>query len=99
MTVRPRPIREKAGGRKKGSVNKITKTVRDILAEVTSEYYNSEDFKTDIRKLNARDRVAAMEKLTAYIVPKMQSTTLDATVSTSKTIEDKLLELSQEEIE
>lgn len=99
MTVRPRPIKQKLGGRKKGSVNKITRTVRDILADVTSEYYNSEDFKADMKKLNARDRVAAMEKLTAYIVPKMQSTTIDATVAASKTIEDRLIELSQEETE
>ena len=57
-------------------------------------YYNSETFAADIEALEPRDRVAAMERLTAYAVPKLQSTTLEAVVEKKSTIEDKLIELS-----
>ena len=86
---------KKTGGRTKGTPNRTTKTARDILAETTSEYYNSEQFIKDLAVLDPKDRLTIMEKLTGYVVPKMQSTTIDATVETRKTIEDKLLELSE----
>lgn len=85
---------KKTGGRTKGTPNQTTKTVRDILAKTTSDYYNSKDFKDDLDALEAKDRLAIIEKLTGYVVPKMQSTSIDATIETHKTIEDKLLELS-----
>lgn len=86
---------KKTGGRTKGTPNRTTKTARDIFAETTSEYYNSEQFIKDLAVLDPKDRLTIMEKLTGYVVPKMQSTTIDATVETRKTIEDKLLELSE----
>ena len=61
---------------------------------MTSQYYNSELFAKDIAQLEPKDRVTLMERLTNYVAPKMQSTTIDATVDTRKTIEDKLVELS-----
>ena len=88
---------KKTGGRTKGTPNKTTRNQREILSEVTGEYYNSEDFKKDLESLEPKDRLLIMEKLTGYVVPKMQSTTIDATVETRKTIEDKLLELSGNE--
>lgn len=87
--------RPKTGGRKKGTPNRTTKSVREKLAEVTSTYYNSREFAEDLKTLEPKDRVTVMEKLTSYVVPKMQSTTIDATVETRKTIEDRLIELSQ----
>lgn len=86
----------KTGGRTKGTPNKVNRTIKAILAEQTSDYYNSEEFKKDLKCLEPRDRLVIMEKLTSYIVPKMQSTTIDATVASKKTIEDKLIELSSE---
>ena len=85
---------KKTGGRVKGIPNKTTKTQREILSEITRDYYNSKRFKDDLADIEPRDRLLIMEKLTGYVVPKMQSTTIDATVETRKTIEDKLLELS-----
>lgn len=85
---------KKTGGRQKGTTNKITRTIRERLSEVTSQYYNSELFAKDIAQLEPKDRVTLMERLTNYVAPKMQSTTIDATVDTRKTIEDKLVELS-----
>jgi hypothetical protein len=38
--------------------------------------------------------VAAIEKLTAYITPKLQQTSLDMNVESEKTIEDELKKLA-----
>lgn len=61
------------------------------------EYFNSDIFVKDIANLDPKDRVAAMEKFTAYVAPKLQTTTLDVATETKKTIEDKLAELAGDE--
>lgn len=61
------------------------------------EYFNSDIFVKDIADLDPKDRVAAMEKFTAYVAPKLQTTTLDVATETKKTIEDKLAELAGDE--
>lgn len=61
------------------------------------EYFNSDIFVKDIADLDPKDRVAAMEKFTAYVAPKLQTTTLDVAAETKKTIEDKLVELAGDE--
>lgn len=61
------------------------------------EYFNSDIFVKDIAELDPKDRVAAMEKFTAYVAPKLQTTTLDVATETKKTIEDKLAELAGDE--
>lgn len=85
---------KKTGGRVKGTPNRTTKTIREKLSEVTNDYYNSDKFFQDLAQLEPKDRVMLMERLTNYVAPKMQSTTIDATVETRKTIEDKLIELA-----
>lgn len=84
----------KTGGRAKGTPNKITRDIREKLASVTSEYYNSKLFAKDIAALEPKDRVTIMERLTNYVAPKMQSTTVDANIASKQTIEDRLLALS-----
>lgn len=85
------------GGRTSGTTNKTSATVRQAISKMLDEYYNSETFQNDMSSLEPRDRVAAMERLAAYAVPKLQSTTLDVAVESKKTIEDRLSELSGEE--
>lgn len=87
-------VGRKTGGRKKGTPNKVTKGIRELISQATEEYYNSVLFLNDIALLDPKDRVSIMEKLTNYVAPKMQSTTIDAVVQNRKTIEDKLEELS-----
>lgn len=87
----------KTGGRKVGSINKATRTVRERLSEVVDEYYNSKLFVEDLKELEPRERVTAMEKLANYAVPRMQSTTIDATIANKQTIEDKLSALAEGE--
>ena len=84
----------KTGGRVAGTPNKVSSKVRNMLAKITDDYYSSEQFKKDLRDLEPKDRVQAMEKFTSYVAPKLQSTTLDVATETKKTIEDRLIALS-----
>lgn len=88
---------KKTGGRQAGTPNKATATVRGAIAKMLDDYFNSATFEQDIAQLEPKDRVAAIEKFTAYAVPKLQATTLDMVVESKKTIEDKLAELADEE--
>lgn len=88
---------KKTGGRKKGTPNKVTSTLRNVITDIVDDYYNSETFQEDIAKLRPKDRVEMMEKLTVYVVPKLQTTNIDMSSEGKKTIEDKLVELSKEE--
>ena len=85
----------KTGGRVAGTPNKVSSTVRGAIAKMLD--FNSDIFVKDIADLDPKDRVAAMEKFTAYVAPKLQTTTLDVATETKKTIEDKLVELAGDE--
>lgn len=82
--------------RKPGTPNNITRNVREILSKVMDEYFTTEAFVTDLAKLEPKDRVSAMEKFASYVVPKLQTTTLDVTMQSQQTIEDKLKQLAEE---
>lgn len=84
-------------GRRKGSVNKATGLARKAISAAVDEYFNSETFLKDMAELDPRDRVAAMERLAVYVMPKLQSTSLDVVAESKVTIEDKLIELSEKE--
>ena len=85
---------KKTGGRVAGTPNKTSAIVRGAIAKVLDGYFNSKAFKDDMDALEPKERVAAMEKFAAYVAPKLQTTSLDMTVETKKTIEDKLIELA-----
>lgn len=87
----------KTGGRTAGTPNKVSGIVRSAIAKMLDGYFNSDTFMKDISELEPKDRVSAMEKFAAYVAPKLQAATLDMTVEGKKTIEDKLVELSEEE--
>jgi hypothetical protein len=86
----------KTGGRKKGTPNKITTNVREAISSILDDYFLTEKAKQDMNDLDPKDRVTFVEKLIAYIVPKLQSTTMEVAVEEKKTIEDRLLELSSQ---
>lgn len=87
----------KTGGRKAGTPNKVSGAIRKAISNAIDGYYTSEQFITDLSALKPVERVTAMEKLAQYALPKLQSTTLDATVQNRKTIEDRLLAASKED--
>ena len=88
---------KKTGGRKAGTPNKTSGIVRQAIAQMLDNYFSSDTFMRDMADLDPKDRVNAMEKFAAYVAPKLQATTLDMSVESKKTIEDKLTELSNEE--
>jgi hypothetical protein len=89
--------RKKTGGRQAGTPNKVSLFVRTAIANMLDDYFSSDTFAKDIAELDPKDRVIAMEKFTAYVAPKLQATTLDMSVDSKKTIEDKLAALSNED--
>lgn len=88
------PPGKKYGGRVAGTPNKTTSTVRSAISKMLDKYFNSEEFEEDLKNLKPKERVEVMEKFAAYVAPKLQSTTLDATIEAKKTIEDKLVTLA-----
>lgn len=88
---------KKTGGRQKGTPNKATKKVRDAISDVVNNYFNSDKFEKDIEKLDAKDRVSAIEKLASYVIPKLQSVNLEADAKVDMTLSNKLAEMAEEE--
>lgn len=88
---------KKTGGRKAGTPNKVSGAIRKAISNAIDGYYTSDQFISDLSALKPVERVTAMEKLAQYALPKLQSTTLDATVEKRKTIEDRLIAASKVE--
>jgi hypothetical protein len=85
----------KTGGRQAGTPNKATKVTRDILNNLSAEMYDQ--VLKDIASLEPGDRVKVWIKLCEFCISKPQTVSLDLAIQTKKTIEDQLLELSDEE--
>ena len=87
--------RQKTGGRKKGTPNKVTAITKDVLAEIADGLRGQ--LADDLADLDPKDRVAAFIKLVEYVVPKPQrlDVEMNATVVQSS-IEDALKELAAE---
>lgn len=94
---------KKTGGRKKGTPNK-PKPDREIIKSHNMAYFrpnldNPEgisDFEKDLKLLTPAERVNAEIRMLKYHMAELKSIDMDATVTTNKTIEDRLLELSEE---
>lgn len=86
--------RTKAGGRAKGTPNKVTAITREIINDLASGLINQVE--NDLLKLSPKDRVAVFIKLCEFNIPKPQSISLDMNVEAKKTIEDRLRELADE---
>lgn len=87
---------KKTGGRKAGTPNKTTAFSKSVIQEILTDYTNSELFQSDMKKLDAKDRLDIMVKLMAFTTPKPQSVDMSITSNKPKTIEDTLQELSEE---
>ena len=87
--------RGRLGGRAKGTPNRVTATLRQVLANTWQQYYDSGQFQADIQALDPATRASVMEKYAQYFAPRMKSIdisgTLDATAHA--TIEDRLRKL------
>lgn len=89
---------KKTGGRQKGTPNKTTSTLRTAISKIVNDYYNSEMLLEDIYKLKPKERVDIMEKLAAYVVPKLQSVDVNAEVkSQTNIVSARLREMGEKE--
>jgi hypothetical protein len=89
--------RAKTGGRKKNTPNKVNSSVKTIIENILSEYSNSGMMSMDFNSLDPKDRLAIAEKFSQYVMPKIQSVSVDVDSSVTKiTIEQELINLSQE---
>lgn len=75
--------RGKAGGRTAGTPNKVTADLRNTIKKIIED--NIEQVSVDIASLSPKDRVAIIEKLLQYVIPKIQAVEFDAgkTISTA----------------
>ena len=62
---------EKTGGRKKGTPNKISGTVKEWVAAIIDT--NRNKFEEDLKLLEPGERVRVISNLLQYVTPKMQS--------------------------
>ena len=68
--------KQKTGGRQAGTPNKATADLRTWLSDLIDG--NRETFVADLKAVEPQQRLAILERLMQYCIPKMQS--IDATV-------------------
>ena len=73
--------RGKAGGRTAGTPNKVTADLRNTIKKIIED--NIEQVSVDIASLSPKDRVAIIEKLLQYVIPKIQAVEFDASKTVS----------------
>lgn len=56
-------------GRPKGTRNKTPEQIRKIIAGVLSEYVSKDILINDLRKLDPKDRLQAVDRLIKHVVP------------------------------
>jgi hypothetical protein len=62
---------QKVGGRKKGTPNKLTKEMREVLKDVVADELNT--LGQRLEELKPKDRLEVFIKLLPFVLPKMQS--------------------------
>ena len=62
-------MRAKTGGRRKGSVNKTTKELRERIKEIVDS--ELENIETILGKLTEKERTDLLAKLLPFVLPKM----------------------------
>lgn len=87
---------KKTGGRQKGTPNKTTAFSKSVIQNILTDYTNSTLFEKDLKDIEPKDRLDIMVKLMAFTTPKPQSVDMSITSNRPKTIEETLMELSEE---
>lgn len=59
------------GGRAKGTPNKVTTNIKDWIVQVIDN--NKLQMERDLKALSPKDRLAMLEKLMQYVVPKQKT--------------------------
>lgn len=97
----PKPKRKKTGGRKAGTTNKITKTVRESLSDAITGYFNGINEKgyslaNDLMQIEEpAGRLAIVAKFLPYVAPKLQSISFNNDEHRSLSVEKTFMELEE----
>jgi len=69
----------KTGGREAGTPNKITGTLKDFVANLVDD--NRLQIIDDLKALRPRERLAVLERMMQYVLPKQQAVSADVDLS------------------
>lgn len=98
---KPREKRKKTGGRKAGTPNKITKTVRESLSDAITSYLNGMNDKgyslaTDLMQIEEpASRLALVAKFLPYVAPKLQTVSFNNDERRSLSVEETFMKLEE----
>lgn len=82
----------KTGGRKLGTPNKVTSSVKEWLSRLIDK--NRKQIERDLKQLEPKERLQVIEKLMQYVIPKQQAVSAD--VSMEKLSNEQLDSLIEE---
>ena len=83
----------KTGGRKKGTPNKMTVEVKSCIKKMLESYTGGNKFMDDFNALSPKDRLFLAERLMNYVVPKMQSVSVEDVDKDKKSTIEMLIQL------
>lgn len=93
--------RKKTGGRKAGTPNKITKTVRESLRDAITGYLNGINEKgfslaQDLMQIEEpAGRLAMVAKFMPYVAPKLQSVSFNSDETRNLSVEESFMKLEE----
>lgn len=85
----------KTGGRKAGTPNKVTGTVKEWIAAIIDG--NREQFEDDLAALEPGERVRIISNLLQYVTPKLQSVSAEELLEAEYKRLEELLEVAPDE--
>jgi hypothetical protein len=87
-------MREKTGGRTKGTPNKTTKEIKGIIQTVVEEQL--ETIEKDLKQLEPKDRLNVLLKLVEYVLPKQREQKIDFNSLTDTEIDELINRITDE---
>ena len=72
--------RQKTGGRKAGTPNKVTAKVKGSIADILAEHFTPEKVAENLEAMEPKDRLLFLTKLLDYSIPKLKQTDLKADI-------------------
>ena len=85
------------GGRKKGSKNKATRQIREMVTELIED--NMERIKGDISRMESKERVNAVIQLMKFVLPTLKSQEIDLTTDMDFEPPQWLKDLDEDELQ
>lgn len=76
----------KTGGRKKGTANKLTLSHRELIQSIFDSEVRSGRVECELKKLEGKDYIDAILKLTGFVLPKLNSVDVSKRDTEIKTI-------------